>query len=107
MPGSSYYDKDGIPITDTLVWARKFEDKEYRRIAEATLPDGKWVSTVWLGLDHNYGGNGPPLIFETMVFGSHGDFRDLDTERYSTLADAQDGHNAMVTRWSTNPNQEA
>jgi hypothetical protein len=26
------------------------------------------VSTVFLGLDHNYSGHGPPLLFETMVF---------------------------------------
>lgn len=27
------------------------------------------VSTVFLGLDHNYGPSGPPILFETMTFG--------------------------------------
>ena len=93
-----YYDKDGSPL-ELMEWGRKLEDTEYKRVAQTTLPDGKWVSTVWLGLNHNYG-NGPPLIFETMIFESKKDLGELDTERYSTLADAQDGHNAMVTRWS-------
>ncbi len=31
-----------------------------------------WISTLWLGINHNYG-DGPPLIFETMVFGGEHD----------------------------------
>lgn len=27
------------------------------------------VSTIFLGLDHNYSGKGPPILWETMVFG--------------------------------------
>ena len=52
------------------------------------------VSTVWLGLDHSYDG-GPPLIFETMVFGGG---LDLEMERYSTEAEALAGHAAMCAR---------
>jgi len=46
------------------------------------------VSTVWLGLDHGYGG-GPPLIFETMVFGGA---HDEDQWRYPTEVEALAGH---------------
>src|SRR5262249_41846496 len=42
-------------------------DMEYRRVAHDDLPDGSYLSTVWLGLDHGHG-LGPPLIFETMRF---------------------------------------
>ena len=76
---SDYYDRQGNPMT-LLEWAqRRFEDKDRtatKRVAETTLPNGRWVSTVWLGLNHNYG-DGPPLIFETMVFSSRDEMDDL------------------------------
>jgi len=69
------------------------------RVAETTLPNGRWVSTVWLGLDHSFG-SGPPLIFETMVFQNRSDMGDLDCERYSTEAEAIAGHERMCAKWS-------
>jgi len=54
-----YYDKDGSPL-EMMDWAIKFDQPEYKRIAETSLPDGKWISTVWLGLDHSFGGG--PLL---------------------------------------------
>ncbi len=95
----NFYDKDGTPLDQTLAWAKKYEDPEYKRVAETTLPDGKWVSTVWLGLDHQYG-EGPPLIFETMVFKSKDELNEQEMARYSTLEEAQAGHEEMVKRWS-------
>jgi hypothetical protein len=65
---------------------------------ETTLPDGKWVSTVWLGIDHRFGGDGPPLIFESMVFSKAGG-DELDCKRFATLGDARTGHDAMVLKW--------
>lgn len=53
------------------------------------------VSTVWLGLDHNWNPSGPPLIFETMVF-EHGLIYNDMMARYSTLTDARRGHITMV-----------
>jgi hypothetical protein len=93
-----FYDKDGRPIEQVVYWAKKYEEPGYKRIAETTLPDGKWISTVWLGIDHNHG-TGPPLIFETMVFESKDNLGELDLDRYSTLVEAQAGHEAMVARW--------
>jgi len=93
-----YYDKDGTPL-ELMEWARKVENLTYKRVDKTTLPDGKWVSTVWLGLDHQFGG-GPPLIFETRVFSSEEDLSELETDRYSTLAEAQEGHKNMVARYS-------
>ena len=46
------------------------------------------VSTVFLGLDHNWG-DGPPLLFETMIFGGK---HDQYQERYSTYEEAEAGH---------------
>jgi hypothetical protein len=68
------------------------------------------VSTVFLGLDHNFGMNGPPILFETMVFGPaeetsiFGRIRmsrpELNIEgafaRYATYDDAEAGHARIV-----------
>lgn len=48
-----------------------------------------WVSTVFLGLDHSYG-KGPPILWETMVFG--GSMRDEYMERYTSEQEALEGH---------------
>jgi len=64
------------------------------RVAE-TSHDGVVVSTVFLKLDHNYGVGGPPLLFETLVFG--GVF-DSDMARYATWEEAEAGHVAMCEK---------
>jgi len=94
---SVYYGMDGQPI-DMHEWALLFEDTEHRIIGRTELPGGCRVSTVWLGIDHSFGG-GPPLIFESMVFGPDSSI-DLDCQRYSTREEAELGHSEMVTRWT-------
>lgn len=97
--GMRCYHRDGTPYGDMEEWAKDFERfPEMRRVAETMLPDGKWVSTIWLGIDHSFG-SGPPLIFETMVFPSQGDWAELDMIRYSTEAAALEGHAVLVKRW--------
>jgi hypothetical protein len=93
-----FYDKDGSPL-ELLEWAKKFEDKAYCRVALDILPDGTRISTVWLGLNHNFG-EGPPLIFETMVFDIPVNYalREREQERYSTLEEAQAGHAAILAK---------
>jgi len=75
MPGwPRYFDRHGFPIPGdgtndpTLVWARMMEraNGQDRVVACDDLPDTSYLSTVWLGLDHGFGG--PPLFFETMRF---------------------------------------
>ena len=101
------YDKTGKPIR-MLAWAKLFEDKNYKTIKQTTLPNKKWVSTVWLGLDHSFEESKKPLIFETMVFKRKltGNFKknrklayDLDSQRYSTLKEAIEGHDKMCKKW--------
>ena len=53
------------------------------------------MSTVFLGLNHAVSENGPPLLFETMVFGGQ---LDSEQERYTTWEEAELGHSAMVAR---------
>ncbi len=105
---SDYYDRQGKPM-EMMEWAHAIEDFEYKVVKQDTLPDGKFVSTVWLGLDHSFG-DGPPLIFETMVFPAKGgvpttgernpDWEEQETRRYSTEEEAKAGHAEMVKRWS-------
>jgi len=52
------------------------------------------VSTVFLGIDHNFFGE-PPLLFETMVF-LRDNGRELDTARYASWNQAVEGHHVMV-----------
>ena len=89
-----YYDHQGKPIS-LVQWAARMEDMSCNRVAETTLADGKWVSTVWLGRDTGL----PALIFETMVFPAHDSLENLDCERYTTEAEALMGHQRMVEKW--------
>lgn len=62
--------EDGhTPIAVSLLeWADYIEKGAgNRRVAEDKLPNGKWVSSVFLGLDHSFGGS-RPVLFETMIF---------------------------------------
>lgn len=89
------FDKNGNPLS-LFEWAKLMEDKEYKRVALTELPNGVRISTVWLGLDHSFGGD-KILIFETMVFGGE---HDGNMDRYSTLEEAQKGHEEFVKKYS-------
>lgn len=59
-----------VPVhVDWMTWARWFENIENRRIAVTEIDTNIEVSTVFLGLDHNFFGNAAPLLFETMILG--------------------------------------
>jgi hypothetical protein len=51
------------------------------------------VSTVFLGLNHDFGWAGVPLLFETMIFGGQWDQYQW---RYTLRSEAQAGHDAIV-----------
>lgn len=55
------------------------------------------VSTVFLGLDHRYYRcDGPPILWETLVFGPEDHPWTHHMERYSSEADAIAGHERIV-----------
>lgn len=96
-PRLDYYDRKGRRISmarwAALTGRRHFR---YKRVAYTVLPaQGVRVSTVWLGMNHNFWFSGPPLIFETMVFPLDS-FTDLGQWRYSTERHARKGHNRTV-----------
>jgi hypothetical protein len=74
------------PVTDVIEWATWFEHGE-RKIKQSDI-GGVHVSTVFIGIDHQFG-NGPPLLYETMIFGGP---RDESQARASTEAEALDQH---------------
>jgi hypothetical protein len=81
---------------DMLTWSLWFGGNiEKRRVAFTEIDGGAHVSTVFLGLDHNYLGVGEPLLFETLVFG--GPLAD-EMKRYSTYEQAERGHAEMVAQ---------
>jgi hypothetical protein len=79
-------DKTPVHTDDVLVWGRYFESAD-RIVAKTEIGEAQ-ISTVFLGLDHNWG-EGPPLLFETMIFGgSHDEYQ----ERCSTWEEAEAMH---------------
>jgi hypothetical protein len=105
---------------DLLTWAAWFEGAG--RIVQQTRAGRASVSTVFLGLDHNWSDDGQPVLWETMIFqpyrnqpythffarrrpGGVGAWTwarvrrgifDGDMWRYTTRADAVAGHDAAV-----------
>ena len=87
---SDYYvlDKDHKPIRATLDEWSKFTEPHCTSRVARDENDEILVSTVFLGLDHNWG-EGPPILFETMIFGGE---HDEDQWRYETWDEAIAGH---------------
>lgn len=84
-------DRVPVEIEDTIEWGR------WLQAADRVVKQDKWgdvmVSTVFLGMDHQYG-TGRPLLFETMVFGLDSDYQ----RRYSTWEEAERGHREVLRK---------
>lgn len=72
-------------------WVEWFEHADH--CVNKTIVDDYEVSTIFLGIDHNYFSTGPPLLFETMVFGGP---LDRYQRRYTTYEEALKGHDETV-----------
>lgn len=78
-----------------MVWAWKQSGEHHFQTTLQHKQRLIWVSTVYLGLNHNHFG-GPPLIWETMGT-SDGDWLDFMT-RYCTREAAMSAHRKIL-RW--------
>jgi hypothetical protein len=101
-----YFDLDAQPISFeewALLVHHKHDARRFSLGGESTPEEDPtrigsfhvgeaWISTVWVGIDMHLG-PGPPLIFETMIFGGP---RDQEQWRYATRAEALAGHRAVV-----------
>lgn len=98
--GLEYYILDEqrrvVPGKTLLEWGMWWETAN-RIVGQTRFDPDILVSTVFLGIDHRLWGDGPPLLFETMVFGIS-----MDDEawqwRYSSWDDAETGHKATVRK---------
>lgn len=74
-----------------------YENFDQRQIASTVIHDIR-VSTVFLMMDHRLFGDGPPVLFETMVFSQEDAGVDIGdwTQRYCTYEAAVTGHNQVV-----------
>lgn len=94
-----------VPV-DLMAWAHWFENLNNRIVAWTQVTSEITVSTVFLGLDHRFSGEGPPLVFETMIFAPDAVKEKLTRagdwfwgewmRRYSSWDDAEAGHAAAV-----------
>jgi hypothetical protein len=95
---AEYFVLDGhtaVP-SDLLTWAKFFEAGDNRAVASADFGGDAVVSTVFLGLNHAYLPDAPPLLFETMVFADAYPAIDQEQRRYTTWDEAMRGHRAIV-----------
>lgn len=93
MRAARYYRLDGrtaVPCT-FHEWAEML-DSSLRHIAKDEI-EGVEISTVFLGLDHNWRRNGKPMIFETMTFSDS--FGEIQL-RCSTYMQAEEMHRTVV-----------
>lgn len=88
---------------DAVEWGQWFDNPEKRIVVQEEV-GGFWVSTVFLGINHNYTRKGQPILFETMVFSIAPVVNDITVnvgeregpdgrcERYATWEEAVEGH---------------
>lgn len=96
--GQYILDVDGrtpVRCHQLIDWGMWIQNND-RHVAQ-TYIRGIHISTVFLGLDHSWGGygDGRPVLFETMVFGGS---LDQEMDRYCTWEEAEAGHDEMVKR---------
>lgn len=87
-------DKHGKPKPEpnVLKWCAWFETHD-RQVDVDDITSKVYVSTVFLGIDHNFSHEGLPKLWETLIFGGPMDGKG---ERYSSLKAAQAGHKRHV-----------
>lgn len=114
MTRFTYYNRMGMPA-DQEEWVRSFDNPDDRIVRQSRHKGRKgevWISTVFLGLNHQWDSNMPPLIFETMVFPVTASvlptierhtavvgevvMSELHGARYSTEEQALAGHKRLV-----------
>ena len=101
MSADYWVERDGNPVrVDFDEYVSSRPSAGGRRVAE-DWAEGYWISTVFLGVDHQFG-PGPPLLYETMVFpvteDGHTSYIEAYCDRYSTREQAAKGHKRIVEK---------
>lgn len=84
------YERERESLFDEEEWKKQ---ERLRRTAQTTIWPGVLISTVFLRHDHNFGFDGPPILWETMIFGL---YEDEWQERYTSHEEALVGHARAV-----------
>lgn len=84
-----------VAVASLLEWAA-FMERADRTIGR-TVVSGFEISTVFLGLDHNYKQEGPPVLWETMVF-DDGGRADFDCRRCAGSVEQAEAMHEEVVR---------
>jgi hypothetical protein len=87
--------KNMVPST-IIDWSNFLQKKE-RIVKQDKLMNGYFISTVFLGIDHNFIGKGNPLLFETIVFDTNSNTAFM--HRYSTYKNALKGHEIILKKF--------
>jgi hypothetical protein len=87
-------DNRPIEVANAIEWSRWFEDAN-RHVGYTQITSDITVSTAFLGVDHRYHGEGPPILFETLIFGGP---LDGQCSRYVSWDDAEVGHRMLVAK---------
>lgn len=80
-------------VKDVASWGL-FMESDAKVIGYTEITSECCVSTVFIGIDHRIYGRGPPMLFETMIFGGP---LDEYQWRYASYDDAVTGHKMAVT----------
>lgn len=96
MIGPLWLDREGRAIDFAEATVRYFASDnpafEGRMIAQSVWPDGAYLSTVFLCVNHAFTG-GPPVAWETMLFPDPArPGQDNYCERYTSELEARAGH---------------
>lgn len=84
---------DRVPVRCTLAeYAAAMQNDANRIVAQAAIGEFQ-ISTVFTGIDQNWGGD-QPILFEIAVFGLPDDLR--PQWRFSTWDEAMETHNVLV-----------
>lgn len=84
-------DKEPVECPSLIDWGKWMETPSNRVVKQENVGRAH-VSTVFLGLDHSFG-RGPPVLFETMIFGGkHDQYQD----RCSCWDEAEEMHKKAV-----------
>jgi hypothetical protein len=98
LPNLKHYVLDAehhVVEVDVMTWAMWFETIGNRTIGYTEVTSEIHVSTVFLGIDHRHWGDGPPILFETLIFGGPLNGQGM---RYASYDDAETGHKTFVRK---------
>ena len=83
------------PEPSRMTWANWFKDSSNWIVKQERIGPSR-ISTVFLGLDNNFSAEGPPVLWETLVFG--GPLADEGGRCAGSREQAEAMHQAMAEK---------